>query len=107
MNTRHHVLALVAGIVVASSPAVLASSPDDQRRAAFQADFAAADRSADGALDAAEFRAFIDLRADAGFRRAAMVRSRGMHDRVFARIDADRDGRLTAQEFAAMRGRRR
>ena len=105
MNAKTYLLAVAAGLAIAFSAPAAAKSPEAERQAAFLADFAAADRSADGALDVGEFRAFIDLRANAGFGRAARVRSMGMQDRVFARIDADRDGRLTTEEFVAMRRR--
>lgn len=62
--------------------------------------FKRADADADGTLTPAEFRTFIDLRAEAGGDRAKAVKARALYDRAFARIDANRDGKLTLAEIS-------
>ncbi|MEM9430251.1 MAG: hypothetical protein AAGA32_12225 [Pseudomonadota bacterium] len=65
-----------------------------------QENFQQADLDADGGLDAAEFKAFIDLNADDNLGRAAMLRDRGMYTQVFQRIDANKDGILSGEEMS-------
>ncbi|MEM1268160.1 MAG: hypothetical protein AAGI50_19305 [Pseudomonadota bacterium] len=67
-----------------------------------QENFQQADLDANGALDAAEFKAFIDLNADDNLGRAAMLRDRGMYTQVFQRIDANSDGILSGEELSRM-----
>ncbi|MEM9230753.1 MAG: hypothetical protein AAGB10_14220 [Pseudomonadota bacterium] len=61
-----------------------------------------ADANGDGVLVYAEFATFIDLNAADGLGNAAMVSSRGMHARAFARVDANGDGIVSQQELQAL-----
>lgn len=64
-----------------------------------EANFASADASGSGTLDAAEFKTFIDLNAAAGIGRAATIKSRDAYGRAFSRIDANKDGLVSWDEY--------
>ena len=80
-------------------PALAAA--DDRELAA--ENFQQADFDGDGQLVYAEFATFIDLNAEDGLGRAAMISSRGMHARAFERVDANRDGIVTPEEMQGLR----
>ncbi|MGI6244510.1 MAG: hypothetical protein ACOYJQ_01905 [Pseudochelatococcus sp.] len=65
--------------------------------------FAAADKNADGALDQAEFRAFIDQQAADGKPNAVKIKSSGRYGTAFGRIDKNGDGRITPDELSSAR----
>jgi Ca2+-binding EF-hand superfamily protein len=83
-------LALVAAVSIAQP----ASAADP---------FSLADANGDGALDAAEFKGFIDAAAAAGKPKAAQVQANNMYARAFSRIDKNGDGQITKSEVKAMR----
>lgn len=62
-------------------------------------DFAAADADSNRTLDPTEFRAYIALAAAAKRGQAVRVRDGNYYDRAFARIDANKDGRLSRVEM--------
>ena len=57
-----------------------------------KANFQAADRDGNGALDSREFPALIDANAEHKIGRAAMVKRFGAYDRAFSTADRDADG---------------
>lgn len=63
--------------------------------------FLQADVNQDGLLDIDEFTRFINLNAEHGLGRAAMVRRFGMQRRAFGKLDVNRDGVVSPQEIAA------
>jgi Ca2+-binding EF-hand superfamily protein len=65
--------------------------------------FSLADANGDGALDAGEFKAFIDAAAAAGRSKAAKVKAHNMYKMAFSRIDKNGDGQITKKEVAGMR----
>ncbi|MEL6486064.1 MAG: hypothetical protein AAFQ13_02825 [Pseudomonadota bacterium] len=79
-----------------------ASAQDDAQKAAAE-NFQQADANEDGKLSKTEFRKFIDLNAEDKLGRAATVKSYGMYDTAFGRVDANKDGYVTSDELKAMR----
>jgi Ca2+-binding EF-hand superfamily protein len=65
--------------------------------------FSLADTNGDGALDASEFKAFIDAAAAAGKPKAAKVKANNMYTMAFSRIDKNGDGQISKKEVAGMR----
>jgi Ca2+-binding EF-hand superfamily protein len=65
--------------------------------------FSLADTNDDGALDAGEFKAFIDAAAAAGKPKAAKVKANNMYTMAFSRIDKNGDGQITKNEVKGMR----
>ncbi|MEL6238091.1 MAG: EF-hand domain-containing protein [Pseudomonadota bacterium] len=63
--------------------------------------FKQADANDDGKLSKSEFRKFIDLNAEDNLGRAATVKSFGMYDTAFGRVDANKDGYVTSDELKA------
>ncbi|MEO1729440.1 MAG: hypothetical protein AAFR64_01730 [Pseudomonadota bacterium] len=80
-----------------------ASAQEDKQSAAAE-NFKQADADEDGKLSKKEFRTFIDLNAEDNLGRASMVKSYGMYDRAFARVDANQDGFVAREEIKAMAG---
>ena len=66
-----------------------------------QANFKAANASGSGALTAAEFKTFIDLNAAAQIGRAPKIKANNAYDRAFGKVDADKDGKITWDEYVA------
>jgi len=62
-------------------------------------DFRKADTNADNILERREFAAFIDMRADDGNATAKKVRMLKAYGIALSRVDADGDGRVSAQEL--------
>lgn len=79
-----------------------AASADEAEKAMARENFEQADANADGALDAVEFRAFIDLNAEDDLGKAARVKRFGRYDTAFGRADENADGAVTREEIAAM-----
>jgi Ca2+-binding EF-hand superfamily protein len=86
------------GLLIASI-GVIAPGPHGASAQEPTANFEKADADRNGALTPAEFRTFINMSADAGNGRAATIRSRGMYDRAFSTIDANRDGSISLDEL--------
>ena len=84
-------LLLGAAAAMLMTSAALAGTPAE--------DFVAADANKSGALDAVEFRAFIDLSANAGRKNAVMVRNMGAYGRAFAKLDKNGDGQISPAEL--------
>lgn len=64
-----------------------------------QANFTTANASNTGALTLAEFTTFIDLNAAAQIGRAPKIKANSAYDRAFGRVDADKDGKVTWDEY--------
>lgn len=62
-------------------------------------DFRKADANSDNILEHREFAAFIDMRADDGNKTAKKVRMLRAYGIALSRVDADGDGRVSAQEL--------
>ena len=75
---------------------------EDEKKDAATENYKEADADGDGKLTKKEFRKFIDLNAEDKLGRAAQIKSYGMYDRAFGRIDADGDGFVTPDEMKAM-----
>lgn len=93
----HRAVATAAALVVSTGAAVAQLSPAALQTA--EANFKQANASASGALTAAEFKAFIDLNAAAGIGRAAKIKSHGAYDKAFSKLDANKDGLVTWDEY--------
>ncbi len=83
-------------LVIATTISASASQNSEQARA----NFLQADVDKNQQLDLREFTTFIDLNAEHGLGRAAMIRQLGMQGRAFSRLDANRDGMVTPDELA-------
>ena len=68
-----------------------------------KANFQAADRDGNGALDSREFPALIDANAEHKIGRAAMVKRFGAYDRAFSTADRDADGVVAWSELMTKR----
>jgi Ca2+-binding EF-hand superfamily protein len=79
-----------------------AAAQDDKQKAAAE-NFQQADADKDGKLSKTEFRKFIDLNAADKLGRAATIKSYGMYDTAFGRVDANKDGFVTPDEIKSMR----
>lgn len=79
-----------------------AAAQDDNQKLAAE-NFAQADANEDGKLSKSEFRTFIDLNAEDNLGRAATVKSYGIYDRAFGRVDGNKDGYVTPEEIKAAR----
>ena len=64
-----------------------------------EANFKQANASANGALTAQEFKAFIDLNAAASIGKAAKIKSYNAYDKAFTGVDADKNGTITWDEY--------
>lgn len=62
-------------------------------------DFKSADSDGNGILEVAEFRQFVDLRADDGSEVAKKVRTFRAYGIALSRVDYDGDGRVSAAEL--------
>lgn len=82
---------------------VLMSAMTIAAGAAAQDVFAAADANGDGALDKAEFTTFINAAAQAGRPQAKKVVANNFYGQAFARIDKNKDGRISSSEISVMR----
>ena len=71
-----------------------------------KANFLQADINQDRHLDFKEFTQFVNLNADHGIGRAAIIRRFGMHGRAFGKRDSNSDGLVSPQEIASARQRR-
>lgn len=69
---------------------------------AAEANFKSANASGNGALTAAEFKTFIDLNAGGGIGRAAKIKANNAYDRAFSHVDANKDGKITWEEYLAV-----
>jgi len=62
-------------------------------------DFMVADADRDGILEAAEFKHFVDLRADGGNAIAKQVRTFRAYSMALSRVDYDGDGKVSGHEL--------
>lgn len=63
--------------------------------------FKAANASGSGSLSAAEFKTFVDLNAAAQIGRAGKIKANDAYSRAFAKVDANKDGAISWQEYLA------
>lgn len=61
--------------------------------------FQQADADGDKALNNEEFRMFIGLNAEDNIGRANLVKSRKLYSMAFGRLDKNKDGKITPDEF--------
>ena len=94
-------LTLIPALALAVIATGAAAQDADQKAAA--QNFQQADANEDGKLNKSEFRKFIDLNAEDKIGRAATVKSYGMYDTAFGRVDANKDGFITPDELKARR----
>ena len=97
-SLRRGLKCLSFGLVLALAPVALSQGAHASSQQA-AANFVAADINGDGALTQAEFKSFIDLNAAHNIGRAQTVKDRGLYDRAFARLDLNRDGRISSAEL--------
>ena len=91
----------LAGLTVATllgglMPSAWALTPEQLTQA--EANFKAANPSG-GPLNAAQFKAFIDLNANTKIGRSAMIKSNNAYDRAFGVVDKNKDGSVTWDEY--------
>ncbi len=98
LSLHRSLKALTFGLVLASAPVALSQSAQASSKQA-AANFVTADANGDGALTQAEFKSFINLNAAHGIGKAQTVKDRGLYDRAFARLDLNRDGRISSAEL--------
>ncbi|PPD14511.1 MAG: hypothetical protein CTY25_14525 [Methylobacterium sp.] len=91
-------LATIAALSTLGANAQQASGANKQKVAE---NFKKADANGDGMLTRSEFERLIQLNAEANIGQAAQIVRFGRYDMAFNRIDADRNGLLTPQEFQA------
>lgn len=92
-------VATLAAVVLPLGAAQAQSLSPAQKELAVE-NFQQADADEDGALDRGEFETLINLNADDGLGRAAMVRRFGKYEAAFDRMDANGDGSVTTEEIA-------
>lgn len=86
-------------VLIANAGAVFAQGLTQEALAAAEANFKTANVSGTGKLNAAEFRAFIDLNAAAKIGRAGKIAANRAYDRAFSAVDADKDGAVSWAEY--------
>lgn len=96
--TAFRSVVLGAAIAAAATGAALAQLAPEALKQAEQ-NFKAANASGSGSLSAAEFKAFIDLNAAAQIGRAAKIKANDAYSRAFGKVDANKDGMITWQEY--------
>ncbi len=64
-----------------------------------QANFKTANVSNTGALTPAEFKTFIDLNAAAQIGRAPKIKANNAYDKAFGKVDANKDGKVSWDEY--------
>lgn len=97
---KSSLLAVALGAVVALNGAASAQEVDDQHAVA-EANFQAADANDDGALDRAEFKAFINANAESNLGRAKQIRRFKAYGRAFSRLDEDGNKSVSWAEVQA------
>ncbi len=93
--------ALVACLVTLQSPGMAYAQLAPEALKQAEQNFKAANASGSGSLVAAEFKSFIDLNAASGIGRAAKIKANDAYDRAFAKVDANKDGAITWDEYLA------
>ena len=84
--------------VAATTTAVRAElAPEALKQA--QANFKTANVSNTGQLTPPEFKTFIDLNAAAQIGRAPKTKANNAYDRAFSKVDANRNGRVSWDEY--------
>lgn len=96
--------AIVLALALATAPAS-AQGLTGEALAKAQANFKTADKAGTGKLDAAAFKAFIDLNAAAKIGRAPQIASNKAYDRAFSTVDANKDGVVTWDEYLKAQAR--
>jgi len=92
---------VVLGLVAVHAVGVAHAQLAPEALAKAQENFKSANAGGSGALSAAEFKAFIDLNAGAGIGRAPKIKANNAYDRAFSHVDANKDGKITWEEYVA------
>ena len=90
-------------VLVLSFTGIGMDAEEKNPMAIVKANFQAADRDGNGALDSREFPALIDANAEHKIGRAAMVKRFGAYDRAFSTADRDADGVVAWSELMTKR----
>jgi len=98
-NKKRAITLAAVGLLplLAAGPA-LSSEIDNAQRVV---NFLRADVNKDRQLSLNEFKTFIDLNANYKIGQAQMIRRLGLYDKIFARLDKNGNGQVTAEEFKA------
>ncbi|MEM6973227.1 MAG: hypothetical protein AAF577_10530 [Pseudomonadota bacterium] len=104
MNATLTVPVLFAVITLGIAPGASAQSAN---RDQLIENFMQADADADGALTLSEFTTLIDLNAQSGIGRAALIKRMGRYGTAFGRLDGDGNGIVTTEEMQALAERAR
>lgn len=94
--------ALFVPLALAVVTPAAAQAPSAAQKEMAVENFLQADANADGALNRTEFTTLINLNAEDGLGRAAMVRRFSRYDAAFGRMDANSDGFVTPEEMQAL-----
>lgn len=103
MTSKITLIATAFTLTFATLP-VQAQNMSDADRQKLIENMSQADRNEDGALTRAEFETLINLNAEDGLGKAAMVQRAGLYDKAFKRLDQNGDGSLTPQEMKTFAG---
>ncbi|MEM9839818.1 MAG: hypothetical protein AAF830_11800 [Pseudomonadota bacterium] len=99
MKTQTSLPVVLAVVALAAGPHARAS---EAHRAQAETNFLEADADADGALTFDEFTTMVDLNAQHGIGRAAIIQRLGRYGMAFGRLDGNGDGLVTPEELRAM-----
>lgn len=97
-NTMKHVL-MVTIFSCAFLPVISSSAGVEEKLKPAHENFLKADADKSGGLNAEEFVNFIDANAAINFGRAKEIQKRKAYDRVYSKVDKNRDQSLTWAEF--------
>ena len=90
---------MMIGVTAMSTAGHAQLAPEALKQA--QVNFTAANASGSGALTPAEFKTFIELNAAAQIGRAPKIKANNAYDRAFGKVDGDKDGTVTWEEYVA------
>ena len=110
--TKPATLLLVASLFLASgqsSKAVAESATPNAEREKFlrtlqqvRANFESADEDGDDVITRGQFRVFVDANAEIDFAMSKQIKRMRAYQRAFSRVDLDRDGTLSWEEYLSV-----